>query len=186
MEETDPKLATHFLMHGPGAAVASVLEGIGDGASFGLTQGVRQLMGTDCQVQKNGFYYGGLVVGIAATAVAGGALARGSIAAISNAGRLFNWASRAIPTVEDIRALVPVGTSLSAWGKVIWGVGEADARALVGARSAEELSAIPGLTREAATTLGNFYKSAALAGKGLPASLARVSLLDDIVNTLGG
>lgn len=73
--------AAHFFSHGPGAAVTSFLEGIGDGASFGLTQSVRQLMGTDCQVQKNGFYYGGLVVGtVLSTAVSAGAGGAGDIA----------------------------------------------------------------------------------------------------------
>jgi hypothetical protein len=57
------------LMHGPGAAVASVLEGIGDGASFGLTQSIRQVMGTDCNVQKDGFYFAGLIGGAIASSV---------------------------------------------------------------------------------------------------------------------
>jgi RHS repeat-associated protein len=58
------------LMHGPGADVASVLEGIGDGATFGLTGLARQAMGTDCEVQKNGFYFGGLIFGGVASGVA--------------------------------------------------------------------------------------------------------------------
>jgi RHS repeat-associated protein len=69
------------LMHGPGADVASVLEGTGDGASFGLTDQVRQLMGTDCEVQKNGFYFAGLIGGaIASTVVTAGIGSEGDIA----------------------------------------------------------------------------------------------------------
>ncbi len=71
----------HSLMSGPGAAVASVLEGIGDGASFGLTQSIRQAMGTDCEVQKNGFYFAGLIGGaIASTIVTAGFGAEGDVA----------------------------------------------------------------------------------------------------------
>jgi RHS repeat-associated protein len=71
----------HGLMSGPGADVASVLEGIGDGASFGLTQSVRQAMGTDCEVQKNGFYFAGLIGGaVASTIVTAGFGAEGDVA----------------------------------------------------------------------------------------------------------
>jgi RHS repeat-associated protein len=180
---TDP--ATAWLLNPDGGQyLTSEITGFGDGASFGITGLINQSDGGDCSIRKDGYYSGGQAVGGLSDIVAGAGLAQQARAGISVAGRLFAWANRAVPSGSQVFGLVPEGTTLAKWGALIWGTGEADATALTGTRTAEELSKIPGLTSEAATTLRDFYREAALAGKGLPTSIARSHLLDDIAKVL--
>jgi hypothetical protein len=66
---------TQVLTTGVTGHIATFLEGIGDGASFGLTSQFRNALGVECYVQKDGFYYGGVVTGIAATTIVSGGAA---------------------------------------------------------------------------------------------------------------
>jgi hypothetical protein len=91
-----------------------------------------------------------------------------------------------VPSVADVTALVPKGETLGSWGNQIWGTGADGAKSLIGTRGATELSRIPGLNVQSATTLRNFYQGAAEAGKGGATAPVRVQLLDDIIKTLGG
>jgi len=79
------------------------------------------------------------------------------------------------------------GIGNSSWGAQVWGQGAAGAEALTGARTAAQLQQI-GLSVENASVLRAFYQAAAAAaaGKGGPAAPARVQLLNDIIETLGG
>lgn len=54
--------------------IATTLDGIGDGASFGLTGLTRNWIspGLECFVKKNGFYYRGVVASVATTVVVSG------------------------------------------------------------------------------------------------------------------
>jgi RHS repeat-associated protein len=63
--------SAHTLQTGVLGAIITTFEGIGDGASFGLTQQARDAIdpGAECFVNKNGFYYGGIVTGAIATTV---------------------------------------------------------------------------------------------------------------------
>jgi RHS repeat-associated protein len=89
------------------------------------------------------------------------------------------------PTLADIKALVPEGMDLQQWGGMIWGGGANGARPLIGARTADELRRIPGLTVEGATTLRNYFMNLGT-GQGGIAPNARVDLLNDIIKKLGG
>jgi len=83
------------LLRGPGSAVASFFEGIGDGATFGVTAQIRNALspGAECFVNKSGFYFAGYIGGaIAITIVTKGTLTT-ALAAIGNAGRLFEAGS---------------------------------------------------------------------------------------------
>ena len=67
----------------------------------------------------------------------------------------------------------------------MWGHGVEGAEALNGARTAEELDQL-GLTADKATTLRDFYQAAADAGKEGATAPARVQLLNNITEILGG
>ena len=100
------------LMHGPGADVASLLEGIGDGATFGLTGLVRQAMGTDCEVQKNGFYFAGLIGGgIASSIVTAGLGGVGDAADAGEAADVGEDATESVgeDTADDSEQTCTVG-----------------------------------------------------------------------------
>lgn len=93
---------------------------------------------------------------------------------------------RPAPTVAEVTALVPEGQKLGPWGNQIWGTSVDGAKSLIGTRSAGELSQIPGLTAESATTLRNFYQDAITRGQGGATAPIRVELLNDIIRTLNG
>lgn len=76
-----------------GRAASSVLEGVGDAASFGLTVQLRQALGADCYVERNAFYYGGFAVGVAASTAAYGLGISAAAARIGNTTKLLNYAT---------------------------------------------------------------------------------------------
>lgn len=114
----------------------------------------------------------------------------GPTATLAGFGLLFGAGAKAgsmgYATVEDVARLVPQGETLGTWGNRIWGRGASGARDLIGARSAEELREIPGLTLRSARILKSFYEGAARAGKGGQTAPVRVELLRDIIKKLGG
>jgi hypothetical protein len=87
-----------------------------------------------------------------------------------------------MPFPDDV---VPPGMDRGIWGKMVWGRGPGGARALIGARTADQLREL-GLTVETAARLRAFYVSAARAGRGGETALERIKLLDDIIKTLKG
>ncbi|SFR53886.1 RHS repeat-associated core domain-containing protein [Microbacterium azadirachtae] len=150
---------------------------------LGIAVGVVAAAGiVACVLATTGFCAGvGVVAG---TAAADGTAAAGEAAAIdAGAGAT---AVVAEPTVADLNALVPSGQTLGSWGNQIWGTGTSGDTELIGARTASELSQIPGLTVESATTLRNFYRLAVEAGKGGATVPVRVELLNNIIKVLGG
>jgi hypothetical protein len=157
----------------PGDAIKPIVN-IGRGASFGLSDKIANLFspGASCTVTQNSVDQ---LIGAAATAVAGEGILGGLL-------RVAPWLA---PTTADIAALVPEGETLASWGAQIWGRGVAGAEALTGARTAAELEQL-GLTADKAATLRDFYQAAADAGKGAETATARVSLLNNIIETLGG
>jgi hypothetical protein len=85
--------------------------------------------------------------------------------------------------------LVPAGMTPNAYGNLVWGVGPAGARALIGTRSAAQLRELE-LTAEKAGGWRAFYKNVfdESVGRGRPnkAAEARVELFDHIIEVLGG
>lgn len=81
--------------------------------------------------------------------------------------------------------LVPKGMTPASYGNTIWGAGPAEATALMGARSADELRAI-GLAPASAARWQDFYANVARLNPRNPSAQPRVELLQDVINTLGG
>ena len=77
---------TQVLTTGVTGHIATFPEGVGDGASFGLTGLIRNaaVPGADCYIQKDGFYYGGVVTGIVATTVVSGGTADAAEAGVAS------------------------------------------------------------------------------------------------------
>jgi hypothetical protein len=99
--------------------IATTFIGIGDGATFGLTDTIRSTLfpGSDCFVNKDGFYTGGEIVGTVLSAAVGGVVVGSAIKAISAAGELLVWGANAasrsrvvIGAMEDISADGAVGS----------------------------------------------------------------------------
>nr|WP_246303616.1 RHS repeat-associated core domain-containing protein [Nocardioides thalensis] len=109
-----------------------------------------------------------------------------ALRALLGRGAATSTAPRVVASLDDVMAVLPEGYKLGPWGQMIWGRGTEGARALIGARSADELSQVPGLTVESARVLRSFYQGAVDAGKGGTTAPVRVQLLDDIISRLGG
>jgi hypothetical protein len=87
--------------------------------------------------------------------------------------------------VEFPKELIPAGESQRSWGAKLWGRGADDARALIGARTSDELREL-GLDAAAAKKLADFYRSAAKHGRGGQAAHAREALMRSIYKQLKG
>ena len=95
---------------------------------------------------------------------------------------VHNCALSRLPFPDDV---VPEGMTRNAWGNKVWGQGPDAARALIGARSAQEWQDL-GLTAENAARLRDFYQSAQTFGRGATTSSARADLMQHIYDLLSG
>jgi hypothetical protein len=73
----------------------------------------------------------------------------------------------------------------NAYGNQVWGVGAQGAKDLIGARSAGELSQL-GLTVGKAENWQEFYANVFINNPNNAAAAARVELMQNIIDTLGG
>jgi hypothetical protein len=91
--------SAHTLQTGVLGSVITTFEGIGDGASFGLTQQARNAIdpNSECFVNKNGFYYGGVVTGVVASTVITAGASEGAAAGSTATGA----AERATTTATE-------------------------------------------------------------------------------------
>jgi RHS repeat-associated protein len=84
----------NILTQGVTGHIATALVGLGDGASGGITSDIVSLVpGAACAIPHDGFYYGGMVTGVAASSVAGGGAGAQALGRISGVGDLFEAAS---------------------------------------------------------------------------------------------
>jgi RHS repeat-associated protein len=172
-----------------GKSASTVFEGIGDGVTGGATQRARDALqsNAECFVSKDGSYYVGAGVGFVGSFLVPTDAAVTALGRISNASRISAAAAKlGGPTLAKINSLIPEGYNLNSWGRAIWGRGTEEAVTLTGARSASELSQIPGLTSSSAQLLRDYYVAAIRRGTGSSTAYARVDLLQDVINTLGG